>query len=92
MNLEEFEVIQKKLASELENLSLSRNAPIRVELAPAEAFALVAALQLAWRHPRISNIQSHLIEKFAAQISSELMSCPTIAAVIEAGWNKGFDH
>jgi hypothetical protein len=50
--------------------------PEPLALKPSEAFTLLAALQLAWRHPQLSPTQKRLIESFGRRLQAFFLAAP----------------
>jgi hypothetical protein len=77
------------IAHEIERMSAE--GPLTLQVAPYEAFCFVAALQLAWRHHRLSANQRRLIEHVAHKLSVAFAEYPAVLGVIAEGWNREMD-
>ena len=68
----------------------------RIELCidQVAAFQLIGALQLAWRHPRLSERIKDTIWKFGHQLSAafDADDVPEVARTLEQGWQREFDR
>lgn len=80
----------KRLAAELGQLQSAGS--LNLEVSPIDGFALVACLQLAWRHPRLSLSQRTLIESFAHQLQGMFARSPVVAQMLEMGWDRSQDE
>lgn len=58
----------------------------------AGAFTIIAALQLAHRHPRLGDWQRKTIRSFVEYISEALGDAPVARSIIEDGWKPDMDH
>lgn len=66
--------------------------PVRSAIPAFEAFTLCAALQLAWRHPGLSNLQRAIIEKATRDLQEAIgRRSPTARELLEDGWVCAFD-
>jgi hypothetical protein len=77
--------------AELARLEQSGNyerAPILI--GPFSAYILIAVLQLAWRHPDLSDTHKSIIEQIAKQLQP--LFGPPLDASIELGWRTEFDQ
>jgi len=68
--------------------------PITVKIDAFDGFVLVACLQLAWRHPGLSDQQRKTIEDFGRGLQRAYNSfeVPQIALTLEQGWRREFDR
>jgi hypothetical protein len=65
--------------------------PIDFRASRVDAFTLMGCLQLAWRHPDLSEAQHAIIEGFGRQIQGALAESPELDDLMEAGWRRDFD-
>ena len=66
--------------------------PIQSQIPPFEAFSLCAALQLAWRHPALSELQRSMIEKAARDLQAAVRARSSAAGeLLELGWDQTLD-
>jgi hypothetical protein len=78
----------KRLAVELEQAE-----PIRSQLPCFEAFAILAALQLACRHPRLLPPVRPVVEKAARDLQAAIAArSPLAGELLEDGWNETLDE
>ena len=68
--------------------------PVHVQVDPFDAFVLIAALQLAWRHPELSDRQRSTIERFGRGLQAAFKDydVPQIALTLEQGWRREYDR
>lgn len=78
------------LVTELADMEADQSAGVLyLDLGPYSAFILVAALQLAWRHPDHEPRLRDMIERIARRIQDSF--APRYAELIEAGWDTSRD-
>jgi hypothetical protein len=70
---------------------LANAKPLVLQLAPFEAFSLLACLQLAWRHPGLSPAQKAIIETFGRTLETAFEGKPTLERVARDGWDRRKD-
>lgn len=80
------------MAAEIEGLR--GRGPIRVKVDQFAGFQLIGALQLAWRHPGLSENQRITIEEFGRglQRAYDGPDTPQLALTLEQGWHREFDR
>jgi len=79
--------VMRALAHELLNAT-----PIRTELPGFEAFTLCAALQLAWRHPALTDLQRAIVEKATRDLQEAIGQRSLLAReLLVHGWNTALD-
>lgn len=78
------------LALELQHVG--KLGPIVINISSVNAFALIACLQLAWRHPRLSPTHRTMIETFAQELAGPFADYPVANSVIRAGWDHSQDR
>jgi hypothetical protein len=80
------------MAEELKRLR--QRGPIPVEIDQFAGFQLIGALQLAWRHPDLSDMQRKTIESFGRGLQSfyDTPLTPQLALTLEQGWHREFDR
>jgi hypothetical protein len=73
---------------------LRERGPICIEVYPFIAFRLIGMLQLAWRHPGLSDDQRDAAEVFARglQVAFDGPDTPQLALTLEQGWHREYDH
>lgn len=81
-----------ELAQELTMLKLEHGW-IEARVGHYDAYALIACLQLAWRHPHLSVGQKEIIEGFARQLERafDREDTPMLKASLEMGWHVELD-
>jgi len=73
-------------------LELRHAEPVTAQIPAIDAYALLASLQLAWRHPRLSPYQAHVVEKAGRDLQDAIARrCPFAAETLELGWNRALD-
>ena len=74
--------------------SLRGRGPIQVKVDQFAAFQLVGVLQLAWRHPQLSDMQRETIEDFGRQLQAAFdgSAVPQLALTLEQGWHREYDR
>ena len=67
---------------------------IHLQLDQLAAFQLVGCLQLAWRHPELSDSLRTTIWNFGRQLQSAFdgPETPQVALTLEQGWHREFDR
>lgn len=75
----------------LDMLALQRLEPIGVELGAVMAFHILAALQLANRHPGTAGAIRNSVMQFAGGLQEYLSATQNLATLCEAGWNQAHD-
>jgi hypothetical protein len=87
------ETLRAQLMAE-EIKSLRGRGPIHVEVDQLAAFQLIGVLQLAWRHPGLSDELRQTIEEFGRglQRAYDGPETPQLALTIEQGWHREFDR
>jgi hypothetical protein len=75
------------MTHELEEL-VEKGATVTLELSPLEAYAALAAIQLACRHPEIDSGAAELAESVGRRIQQTLAPNDPLAAALELAWNK----
>ncbi len=78
------------MAREME--MLADQGPVGFTIPPENLYTLLALLQLAWRHPGLSQRQKDLVESFAQQFASVFADYPTLRASLEMGWHQQLDQ
>lgn len=64
---------------------------IPVHIDPGSAFTLVSALQVAWRHPELSEHMADRIQEIARLFQGRVVELyPELELFIEAGWYEEF--
>ena len=79
--------LEQQFIDELRRAAAS-NPGVTLLLGFAEAWCLMAALQLACRHPHWSGPSRSVAEQIARSLQSRLAVTPALAAVAERGWNS----
>lgn len=73
-------------------MELKDSTPLRLQVHPYYAYGVVAALQLASRHPELSAMQKDLVETFGRDLQKMIGSVSKLAAEsLEAGWDRSQD-
>jgi hypothetical protein len=90
VNLNDNELETAKAMGE-ELRELHKRGDVTLKIKGVDAFALMACLQLAWRHPQLDQRQKLMIETFARQLQSAFNDYPTLCRVSEMGWNTVHD-
>lgn len=87
------EMLRAQLMAE-EIKRLYRRGSIRVDVDQFVAFQLVGALQLAWRHPGLSDTQRTTIENFGRGLQAAFVGpdTPQLALTLEQGWRPEYDR
>jgi hypothetical protein len=71
-------------------------ASLLLELSPGELFCLIAAAQLACRHPHFRGVTRQMAEETARGLAGALLAHaaqdPDLALLLEQGWNSAFDE
>lgn len=70
---------------------VSHGATVHVELTFAEAFTLIANIQLALRHPNNTGASAEIAREAARKLQRELSINPVIYQVAEMGWDRSKD-
>jgi hypothetical protein len=70
---------------------MESGAGVQIEMAAVEAFHLVAALQLALRHPGMGHTTRESIEALARFVERKFKPYPAVAEMIRRGWDPKFD-
>lgn len=80
------------MAAEIRNIRA--RGPINVKVDQFAAFQLVGALQVAWRHPGLSDDMRDTIEQFGRGLQQAFdgPETPQLALTLEQGWNREFDR
>jgi len=65
--------------------------PIQVVITAPEAFAILAQLQLASRHPANTGATATIARRFARALQQAIAITPTLRTLAEAGWNPACD-
>jgi len=80
------------MATEIRNIR--GRGPIEVKVDQFAAFQLVGVLQLAWRHPGLSDDMRDTIEQFGRglQRAFDGPDTPQLALTLEQGWHREFDR
>lgn len=76
----------QKMADELRELAKSPE--LVLSISPMDAFALLACLQLAWRHPRLNPNQKKLIEGFGRALQDAFADAPLPFAAVRVGLKR----
>ena len=85
------EALQKRAMAELEDLTAA-GAILPLQFRPAHAFMLLAALQLAARHPGLEGTEvGRFVDELAHNIESRLCKTPALAEVARRGWKPEYD-
>lgn len=74
------------IAAEL--VKVNARGPIRLEMNGQDAFALVALLQLAWRHPGLSQKQRRMIQAIVRSVQELVGDAPELERIILDGWSQ----
>lgn len=61
----------------------------QIRMGSYTAFTMIAALQVAWRHPGLSKVQRDVIRELAGQVQP--LFGGVLAEVLEAGWDVSQD-
>jgi hypothetical protein len=64
---------------------------VRMQLPGVEAFAVLAALQLAVRHQGMGESARQIVTVVARALQERLSLTPALAALCEAGWHPVHD-
>jgi hypothetical protein len=67
-----------------------RHTHIPLLIGPFSAYCLVAALQLACRHPDLGDAMAETMEHLGRSVTAGLP--PPVQAVLEEGWNPDLDR
>jgi len=59
-----------------------------VTISAVDAFSLIACLQLAYRHPRLSDSQKRIIGGFAMRLGKAFEGYPVARDIISRGWTE----
>jgi hypothetical protein len=66
-----------------------------LEIEPQDVFVLISLVQLAWRHPGLTEDQKaaavRVGRRLQGRFSSLPVSCPALVAMSEMGWLRDFD-
>jgi hypothetical protein len=74
-------------------LELEQAAPIKSQIPCFEAFAVMGALQLACRHPRLLAPVRPVVEKAARDLQAAIaLRAPLAGELLEDGWNEALDE
>jgi hypothetical protein len=79
--------IDEQFAIDFEQLARS-DRKITLTLSPAEAFALLAQLQLALRHPANGGGSSEIARAIAQYLELQVATTPALRAITTQGWNE----
>lgn len=91
MTTEKFTVEETRYLLALKDLA-ERREPISLQVPAIVAFHVVAALQLAARHPQITEDLALMNYGFVGQVQTQLEAInPVIGELIDRGWNQGDD-
>jgi hypothetical protein len=71
---------------------LSRREPLQISIQPMMAWALLAQLQLACRHPRNQGPTRRMVERFARQLQGLIAPEGVLARLAERGWKPEYDQ
>ena len=82
---------QTTLALAKELTAMRTLSPVTLQVDPFEAFSLLAALQLAWRHPELSRTQKDIIEGFGRELERAFAGYPVASRIAAAGWRVECD-
>lgn len=81
-------MIEEQLREDMEALGAK---PVQIQSQFTECFLLVSSLQLALRHPDFPEHAREHMTNFALRLQETLSITPTIAAVLDMGWNAALD-
>jgi len=73
--------VVSRLATELD----AKNEPMELVLQPGTVFQLTALVQLACRHPHVSNAMRVTAERLLAAVREYFTDCPTVLEVVRRG-------
>jgi hypothetical protein len=65
--------------------------PVQLNLHGYNAWVLLSAIQLAWRHPDISPRMKDRLETLGRTIQQAYADAPWVAELAERGWNPAHD-
>jgi hypothetical protein len=67
---------------------------IQVQVDLFDLFRVIGCLQLAWRHPNLSDEQRVAIEGFTAQLelAFDADETPELCRTLEQGWHREYDR
>lgn len=72
--------------------ALQSMAPLTIQLTAVEAMQIMAALQLALRHPGAQDgTVGNVARSFAKGLQNYVSVTPNLATLCEAGWNPHYD-
>ena len=66
--------------------------PVEGLIQPGRAWLVMAALQLALRHPEFPDSMRGPVEAFARQLQAIVSVTPTLTALAEQGWHAEYDQ
>jgi hypothetical protein len=75
-----------------EEFARLKQQPVILQLGGWEAWALLAQIQLACRHPENNGPTRQVAEQIARQIQAAVATTPALAAMAEMGWNPRYDQ
>ena len=83
--------LQSRVARELADLT-DAGAVLPLQFRPAHAFMLLAALQLAARHPGLEGSEvGRFVDELGHNIESRLCRTPALAEAARRGWKPEYD-
>lgn len=92
MNITDEELL-KEFTHEIKQLA-QQNMTVTLRLRPDEAMALIAAIQLACRHPRFTGPSSQVVRRIVDWMQSEFPQYGVlhVLEVIRRGWEPQYDE
>lgn len=84
----------RDLAEEIKLLQRKYHGAVALLIKPFEAYVLMASLQVAWRHPNLSDAQRQIIEGFGRQLQAifDQPDTPLLHLTSEMGWVREMDR
>ncbi len=84
----------RDMAEEIKLLQRKYRDAVPLTIKPFEAYVLLACLQLAWRHPNLSDTQRQIVEGFGRQLQPifDQPDTPLLHLTAEMGWVREMDH
>lgn len=83
--------LKDRWKAEFDELVQERDRVILI-LSPLEAWAVLATIQLALRHPTNTGPTSEIARKVGRLIEEKVATRPVMQIVAERGWNPAYDE
>lgn len=84
----------RRMALEVQEMRLRPPLTVRVDIDAFDLFRVIGSLQLAWRHPGMTDDTRGAVERFTRQLQGAFPAdeAPETARTLEQGWSTEFDR